>query len=143
MLECVRIFCPTGLGIKKISPLMITSFQREFCNLVNRAFKQIINKDTRDFLIITHPITPTFYALPKTHKHVQNPPVRPIVYDIKSITSQASVLVDEYLHPCMESHPTYLKNTIHLLTILEGINVGAETLLVWRLFTRAYRTVWY
>lgn len=61
---------------------------------------------------------PTFYALPKTHKCIDNLPSRPIVSGIGSRTSKASNLIDDYLRPHVESLPSYLKDTIHLLTIL-------------------------
>lgn len=38
--------------------------------------------------------------------------------------------MDDHLRPHVESLPTYLKDTIHLLNILDGLHVDTNTLLV-------------
>ncbi len=38
-----------------------------------------ITEKESEFLSVKHPICPVFYGLPKIHKSLQNPPLRPIV----------------------------------------------------------------
>lgn len=109
--------------------------------ILNRIIDRAFSKNTRDFLKVHHPITPTFYALPKIHKSLQNPPGRPIISGIGCLTHQASSMIDDYLRPHVESLPTCLKDTIYVLcTVLEGISVPTHTILaslMWRPFTQA------
>lgn len=81
------------------------------------------------FLKVEHPIIPTFYALPKTHKSLSQPPGRSIISGIGRLTHQASSLIDDYLRPHVESLSTYLKDTIHVLTVLEVLSVPINTIL--------------
>lgn len=114
----------------RIPVTRIRDFQQEFFRIIDGVFsRNLISKNTQDFLEVQHPITPTFYAFPKTHKSLENPPVRPIILGIGCLTQQASSLIDDYLHPHVESLSTYLKYTIHVLTVLEGLYVPTNTIL--------------
>lgn len=54
-------------------------------------------------------------------------PGRPIILGVESLTHKASKLINDYLRPSVESLPSYLKDTIHLLTILDNVHVTEET----------------
>lgn len=85
---------------KPISPSSITGFINEFRELCTGAFWQgLIDKDTLNYLVPKHPHTPTFYTLPKTHKNLSQPPGRPIMSGIGSLTDNASKFVDSFLLP--------------------------------------------
>jgi hypothetical protein len=62
--------------------------------------------------------TPLFYHLPKIHKDSTNPPGRPIVSGVSGPTERLSRLVDHWLQPAVQALPSYLKDTTHLLQII-------------------------
>ncbi len=64
-----------------------------------------LTKKEFDFLKIEYPIIPTFYTLPKIHKSLENPPGRPIVSRIGSLTSSISQYVDFFIRPLAEKAP--------------------------------------
>lgn len=129
MAMCYRIL-ENPSWYRRISVTRMHDYQQEFFRIIDGAFsRNLISKNTRDFLKNHHPITPTFYALPKTHKSLHKPPGRPIISGIGSLTQQASPLIDDYLCPHVESLPTYLKDTIHVLTVLEGLSVPTNSIL--------------
>lgn len=110
MAMCYRIL-ETSSWYRRISPTKIRDYQREFFRIIDTAFsKNLISKNTHDYLKVQHPIAPTFYALPKTHKS----PVRPIISGVGCLTQQASSLIDDYLRPHVESLSTYCKDTSHI-----------------------------
>lgn len=81
-----------------LNPSEIKYFKSEFLELLDMAkTNNVIDKPTWKFLQISFPVTPTFYALPKIHKHATNPPGRPIISGINSLTSKASQVVDDFL----------------------------------------------
>lgn len=63
-------------------------------------------------------MTPTFYVLPKVQKCIQDPPGRLIVSGNNCLTENASSLLDKQLRPHAGALPSYLKDTIHVLTLL-------------------------
>lgn len=99
--------------------------------MVVEAFnKDLVNKETMEFILIKHPILPTFYSLPKVHKNLQDPPGGPVISDIGSLTSNASLLIEEYLRPHVVSLPSYIKDTIELLKIMYSLQLLANEILV-------------
>lgn len=80
----------------------------EFLSLIDSAYENnIINKKERAFLILTYPIIPTYYHLPKIHKDITNPPGRPIIAGIGSLTT--SQYIDLYLQKHVVKRNSYLK----------------------------------
>lgn len=64
-----------------------------------------------------------FFGLPKIHKDPSTwsfgiPPLRPIVSDCPSSTYQTSRVLDALLQPFSTLHPSYLKDTPHLVRVL-------------------------
>lgn len=58
------------------------------------------------FLSQEHPVIPTFYILPKIHKHPTQPPGRPIGAGIGSLTEPSCIFIDHFLQPhvlCLDS----------------------------------------
>lgn len=101
-----------------------------YLTIIDQAYQQgLIDKDTREFLEVKWPITPTFYSLPKVHKNIVNPPAHPIISGIGSHTQTASQYVDGYLRPHVTSLPSYLKDTLDLLKILEGLTIPQGAIL--------------
>ena len=71
-------------------------------------------------LIKHHPKLPTFYLLSKIHKF--NNPGRPIVSACSCPTEYISEYLDAVLQPLVQSLPTYIKDSIHALNLIEDIN---------------------
>uniref|UniRef100_A0A8C5MZ48 Reverse transcriptase domain-containing protein n=1 Tax=Leptobrachium leishanense TaxID=445787 RepID=A0A8C5MZ48_9ANUR len=78
----------------------------------------ILNKKEYEYLSINHPKIPTFYILPKLHKNRENPPGRPIISGIGSISSRLSEYIDIFLQPVVKNTRSYLKDTKDILNIL-------------------------
>ena len=66
--------------------------------------------------------TAVFYTLPKIHKDCTNPPGRPIVSGVNGPTERLSKLADHWLKPVAQKLPSYVKDTTHLLQIIEEWN---------------------
>lgn len=127
--QCVTEFKKNPSWYQKIPASTIVDYRKEFFNIIDRAyFIYSVTKNTRGFLKVNHPVTPTFYGLLKTHKSLSDSTERPIISGIGCLTYKAKSLID-YLRPHVESLSTYLKDTIHLLTILEGLSVPMNTIL--------------
>ncbi|PIO37882.1 hypothetical protein AB205_0152490 [Aquarana catesbeiana] len=58
---------------------------------------------------------PYFYHLPKIHKNQHNPPGRPTVASMDSITSGFSLYVDRYLQPLVHQLQSYIRDGTHLM----------------------------
>uniref|UniRef100_A0A8C5WHQ7 Reverse transcriptase domain-containing protein n=1 Tax=Leptobrachium leishanense TaxID=445787 RepID=A0A8C5WHQ7_9ANUR len=92
--------------------------------------KGILNEREFQYLMIEDIKTPHFYILPKIHKNTIEPPGRPIVAGVHSITSCLSEYVDILLQPIVKDIPSYLKDTINILQILEEIKWEKEYIMV-------------
>ena len=91
---------------------------------------QILNKKELDFLVPLAPRVPIIYYLPKVHKNPTNPPGRPIVSGIDSVTSRIGKYIDHYLQPLVKLVPSYLKDTGDTIRLLEKIRHQGDILLV-------------
>ncbi|OXA43254.1 hypothetical protein Fcan01_22196 [Folsomia candida] len=69
-------------------------------------------------LIEKNPRCSVFYLNPKIHKYGN--PGRPIVSTVCCPTSLISAFVDSVLQPLVANTPTYLKDTTHMLQLLEN-----------------------
>lgn len=87
-------------------------------------------RDTWDFIWTKHPHLPTFYTLPKVHKDLHDPPGRPIISGSGSISEGISQIIDQHLRPHVMDLPSYTRNTIHLLQILDNLVVPDSAILV-------------
>ncbi|XP_075440692.1 uncharacterized protein LOC142485864 [Ascaphus truei] len=98
------------------------SFQKKYKDLLTQALNMnVINKSEFGFLYIRFPRTPIFYHIPKIHKHISNPPGRPIVSGVESMTSSVSQYVDYFLQPLVTRLKSYLRDTLHVLDSISGI----------------------
>ena len=81
----------------------------------------IIDKDTHSYLTPHDPKPGRFYILPKIHK--KGNPGRPIVSANGHPTEKISEFVSYNLIPLVQTLPSYIKNTTHLLNKLKDIDV--------------------
>lgn len=80
-----------------------------------------ISEKELQYLFSYSPTKPIFYILPKIHKDLTNPPGRPIVAGISSLTEPISNFVDFVLRPLVTSLPSYLRDTCDFLQCLSAI----------------------
>lgn len=78
------------------------------------------------FLLTEHPVTATFYCLPKVHNGLKG---RPIVSGVASLTQNVGVYLDKTLRDYVVSLPSYLRDTTDFLLKVEVIFVDESTLL--------------
>ncbi|XP_078362365.1 uncharacterized protein LOC144646592 [Oculina patagonica] len=78
-----------------------------------------IDKNTYKYLSPVNPRPGRFYILPKLHK--QGHPGRPIVSANGHPTEKISEFVSYHLNPLVQTLPSYIKNTTHLLNKLKQI----------------------
>lgn len=88
-----------------------------------------IKADVAKYLFIEHPKIPTFCTIPKVHKNVFDPPGRPFVSGIDSYISRVSVMVNYYIQPIVHNLPSFLKDTMELLKLLENLIIPEGTIL--------------
>lgn len=116
---------------KKTIPLTLNQDKQLYENIINRALThKVISKKTYQFLQVSSPITQTFYALPKIHKSIKNPPGRPIVSGNGSLTEKASQYIDLHLQNHVKNLPSYVRDSSYLLSLLHDISLPAGTWLV-------------
>lgn len=70
-------------------------------------------------LYVDHPIVPLYHSLPKVHKGTFPPPMRPIVAGIGSLNERLGSWVDAYLQPLVSITLSHLKDTKHVVTLME------------------------
>ena len=83
------------------------------------------------------PKSRTFYMLPKIHKPIEKwsapgvmPKGRPIVSDCGSDSYRWSELVDHFLKPLSNIHPSYVKNTDDFIEKISQVKISDQALLV-------------
>lgn len=93
----------------KVSPLVLKRDKPIHDNLINAAYQdQIIPKTVWEYLQVPDPVIQTFYALPKVHKSLHDPPGRPIVSGNGSLTEKARRYMDYYLQDHVKNLPSYV-----------------------------------
>uniref|UniRef100_A0A673WHK7 Reverse transcriptase domain-containing protein n=1 Tax=Salmo trutta TaxID=8032 RepID=A0A673WHK7_SALTR len=97
-------------------------FQHNISSTVESCLKsgQITKKEV-EFLCVKFSKIPTFYTVTKLHKQVSPPPGRPIVAAIDSVTSNISKCMDYHIKPMVENLPSYVKDTSHMISLIEGL----------------------
>ncbi|KAJ1131352.1 hypothetical protein NDU88_009689 [Pleurodeles waltl] len=119
--ECERLLGNTR-HYKRLSRDPTIDVQEEITFLVSKGKENNwITDHEASYLIQTNPKIPYFYILPKVHKEKIPPPGRPIVSGIGSALEPLSKFVDFFLQPLVKRIPTYLKDTTHVLLLLESI----------------------
>lgn len=72
-------------------------------------------------MIPHNPVTPIYYHLPKVHTSTTNPPGRPIIAGIGSLTSPLSEYIDFFLQKYVVKLDSYLKDSATLILLLKPI----------------------
>lgn len=90
----------------------------------------IITKTVYEGLKVLHPVALTLYLLPKVHKDSLSPPGRPIVSGCGSLCEPTCRFLDFYLKPCVESLPSYVRDSMDVLRHLDGLVLESDIYLV-------------
>lgn len=90
---------------------------------------KFLNKQEAKYLIPTVSRTPVIYYLPKIHKDSSNPPGRPIVSGIESLTSRLGEYIDLHLQPLVKKTRAYLKDTKHTLQLIKELNMENDIIM--------------
>ena len=101
---------PTANVKTKIDGFIDTSLMRGF-----------ITDKEKQFLVKDHPVCPVIYGVPKIHKTLENPPLRPIVSSIGSLTEPLSQYVDHFLRTHVQNLPSYLGDTTDVLNLIQNL----------------------
>lgn len=82
-----------------------------------------------DFLTTKHPICPAFYGLPKIHKTIVDPPLRPIVSGNGSLIEPMSQYIDSFIKKLVPDLPAYLGDTTDILNAVDHLKVSTDCIL--------------
>lgn len=97
-------------------------YNRELQKLIEKGFnEQLINKKEKAFLVPMAPRIPVIYFLPKIHKSLVNPPGRPIISGLESVTSRIGKYIDAFLQPLVSQTPSFLRDSSQVLQILDTL----------------------
>ncbi|XP_069599301.1 uncharacterized protein [Ranitomeya imitator] len=106
-------------------------FKTQFDRLLERAFScGIINKRERDFLTTAHPVTPTFYLVPKIHKSISVPPGRPIISGLGGLYEKPCSYLDYFLQPLVKTLDSHVRDSSHLIELFQPLLVPDNVILV-------------
>lgn len=110
---------------------IVQELQFKLQSIIQNAFSSgLINKDAQDFLFVLLPVLPVFDALPKLQKGIVQPPGRPIISRVGNASEKASIFLDEYLRPHITGLPSYSRDMVQLLQIVEDMTVPTSSVLV-------------
>ena len=88
-----------------------------------------IDPKCAEYLLIDSPRTANFYLLPKIHKGKIPPPGRPIVSANDCPTERISQFVDHFIQPLVPKLSSYVRDTGHLLWLLNDFKPQNGTIL--------------
>ncbi|XP_073521541.1 uncharacterized protein [Phyllobates terribilis] len=112
---------------KRLDSIPLLTFQRELINLLDDGVESFaIPVKMKEALLPEFPVIPTFYLLPKVHKDPLCPPGRPIVSGMGGLCEPICQFVDFFLKQCVETIPSYVKDTTDVLRKLDGITLEAD-----------------
>uniref|UniRef100_A0A8C5N036 Uncharacterized protein n=1 Tax=Leptobrachium leishanense TaxID=445787 RepID=A0A8C5N036_9ANUR len=116
---------------KKLNKNPTKDIQTKFDEYLERGHVLgILNNHEYKYLKVEHPRTPVFYFLPKIHKDPINPPGRPIISGVGSVSSRVSEYLDHQLQPYVVNTAAHLKDTTEILQILKEVKWEEGLLLV-------------
>ncbi|KAJ1138276.1 hypothetical protein NDU88_004667 [Pleurodeles waltl] len=130
----------TGLYIEKMSIMLQCA---EFYitvpgnteNMIKRRIREmnrtalaseLICQKVYDFLTPEYMRFPIIYGLSKAHKDLKDPPLRPIVSIIGSAIEPLSKYVDTFLKPLVAQLPSFVRDTGHFISKLEGLQYNPK-----------------
>lgn len=96
-------------------------FKQELRGLLDLGVREgIFTRPLAEKMFIANPTVPVFHSLPKIHKEIFSPPLRPIVAGIGSLGEKFGSWLDHLLQPLVVNIPGYLWDTKQLIQDFEG-----------------------
>uniref|UniRef100_A0A803JSK4 Reverse transcriptase domain-containing protein n=1 Tax=Xenopus tropicalis TaxID=8364 RepID=A0A803JSK4_XENTR len=137
--ECERLLSDKET-YKELNRDPINVFKNKLEKMVREAEKEkVITTNESQYILMKYPKLPVFYTIPKIHKSLKDPPGRPIISGIESLTSNLSHFLDTKLQHYVRELPSYLRDSTQILNLLEGVewkdNMILATLDVRSLYT--------
>ena len=106
----------------------IIRYKDDLAKLVERGTKKdLLNKKEAKYLQPVGCKIPVLYTLPKIHKSRDEPPGRPIVNGINSVGARIGEYIDWFLQPLVKKTESYLRDTKHLIQLLDTISLDGNT----------------
>ena len=116
---------------------------RENFKIVEEAIKQEIEEEhlpgSATALLPKDLRCSRFYLLPKVHK--VNNPGRPVVSSCSCPTEYLSAYIDDVLKPLVQSLPSYIKDSTHLLTILKDVPATESARFLFTMDVKSFYTI--
>lgn len=88
--------------------------------------KKILTKKEEKYLVPDVCRVAIIYTVPKLHKDLINPRGRPIINGIQSINGRLGEYMDKYMQPLLPQTRAYLRDTKHLIQILNTIEINPQ-----------------
>lgn len=105
----------------KLSKDPTVEYTKELKILLDEALlEKVITKNEYYFLYNRHAVTPHFYHIPKIHKSLTNPPGRPIIAGMDSLSSNLGSYIDYFLQDTVTNLPSFVRDSSHMLEILSN-----------------------
>lgn len=87
----------------------------------------VYDEKVAEKLFVPYPVVPLFHSLPKFHKELFPPPMRPIVAGIGSMGERLGSWVDQLLQPLVFNLPGFLWDTRDTITKVERFEWNTES----------------
>lgn len=102
-------------------------YKRELSDVIRKGVsKNILNKKESKYLLPDTCRVPIIYTVPKIHKNLEQPPGRPIINGIQSINARIGEYVDKFLQPLVSQTRAFLRDTKHLIQILDSLDLKRD-----------------
>ena len=100
-----------------------------------------ITQKTGSYLTMDIDRTQQFYLLPKIHKDINIPPGRPIVSGSGGPTEKISQFVDHFIGPLVPLSRSYIRDSTHMIKILQNFKITPNMLLCTLDITSLYTNI--
>ncbi|XP_075207972.1 uncharacterized protein LOC142312872 [Anomaloglossus baeobatrachus] len=110
----------------EVTDILHTAYNQsvlEYRALIQRAIALgVLNKHESKFLEVKNPRVAFYYHLPKIHKCLHNPPGRPIISGIGSLTENLAAYIDQIMRPHVINLRSYLRDSTHLINTIKDVS---------------------
>lgn len=117
---------PICIMLEKSTYVRLTSnpkrtFQVSLWGLIQEGVNLgVVSQNQAVYIFIEKPVTPLLHGLPKVHKGVIPPPMRPIVSGIGSLNERLCERLDNLLQPLVKRTPGYIQDSWDILVMFEN-----------------------
>lgn len=106
-------------------------FKDELHSFIERGIHVgVLNKKEENYLEPLFCSTPIVYFLPKIHKDCVNPPGKPIINGIDSVSSKLGQYIDIFLQPMLVKTEAFLKDTKYIIQVIETLKASLSSFLI-------------